>query len=210
MVTHVRNIAFSSWFCRCLPVAQADQDRKDREKQLKAAARNPEQTNRKDPAQQSQDVRRADDGKREDEIRRAVELKRKAEADLAAVAEAKAKLAAEAAKQREIKSMDTKANEQGEAVKLKSLDSKERIEAALLGALAPDFLDGEGRNDSEVKTQIQQQKNADDLISSERPDKTKASQKKSRLPQYDVIFVKDKKNNIDEHHILGAKLSGTS
>jgi hypothetical protein len=150
-------------------------------------------------------VRRADDGKREDEIRRAEELKLKAEADLAAVAEAKAKLAAEAAKLSEIKSMDAKANDEGEAV-LKSLDSKERIEAALLGALEPDFLDGEGQNESKVKTQIQQQKNADDLISSERPDKTKASQKKSRLPQYDVIFVKDKKNNIDEHHILEGSL----
>ena len=143
-------------------------------------------------------MRSVDDGKRADEIRRAEELKLKAEANLAAVAEAKA--AAVAAKQREIKSIDAKAIGEGEAVKserlLKSLYSKEIIEAALLGAMEPDFLDGEGRDESKVKKRIQQQTNTDDLTSSEGPDRTKATQKKSRLPQYDVIFVKDKKNNI--------------
>jgi len=186
--------------------AQADQDRRDREKRLKAEARNPPARviNRKDPVEQIQDGRSAVDGKRAEEIKRAEELKRKAEADLAAVAEARAKLAAEAAKQSEIKSTNKRANDDVEAAKteqlrieLKSSESKERIEAALLGALEPD--------DSAGETQIKQQ-SSDDSTLSKRPDKAKTLQRKSRLPQYDVIFMKDKKDEIDVPQLLEGSL----
>lgn len=149
--------------------------------------------------QQIQDSRSADDGKRAEEIKRAEELKRKAEADLAAVAAAKAKLAAQAEKQSEIKPNNIKSSDKGEAVKshlLKSLDSKERIEAALLGAFEPDDPDGGGRDENQAKNQIEQQTN-DILDSSKRPERAKTAQRKPRLPQYDVIFMKDKKNDVD-------------
>lgn len=202
----------------CTLAAKADQDRREREKRLKAEARNSHGTNHSDPVERIQESKSADDVKRSEEMKRAEELKRKAEADLAAAAKAKAKLNAETAKQGELKASNQRADDKARAakeesserlrVKLKSLESKEIIEAALLGALEPEDSGGiskQGYDDSQSGTQIEQP-TRDDLASSTRLDKSKTTQRKPRLPQYDVIFMKDQNSDIDVPQLLEGSL----
>lgn len=150
----------------------------------------------------------ADDVKRAEEIKRADDLKRKAEADLAAVAEAKAKLAAESAKQSEIKSNNMNgASDEVEAAKSerlwrvepKSSESKEIIEAALLGALEPDDSSGDGQDESKADNKSEQQ------TTDKRSEKAVTAQRKPRKPQYDVIFLKEK-DEIDAPQLLEGSL----
>ena len=149
----------------------------------------------------------ADDVKRAEEIKRADDLKRKAEADLAAVAEAKAKLAADSAKQSEIKSNNMKASDKAEVAKSerlwrvepKSSESKEIIEAALLGALEPDDSSGDGQDERKADNKSEQQ------TTDKRSGKAVTAQRKPRKPQYDVIFLKEK-DEIDAPQLLEGSL----
>ena len=130
----------SSFVC---PTAQAEQDRKNRERQQKAEARKAQEAKVLE-AQRAEEAAKAKELERQrsekDALERAEELKRKAEADLAMAAQAKAKAEAEAKAAPAQQQMDDEGN--GEVAETQgrvdttgdSFDSRELVEAALLGA----------------------------------------------------------------------------
>lgn len=102
--------------------AQADQDRIDRENEMKEEARKAQE----EQAQRTEILQREAEAKRMEEIKRAEELKRKADADLQRALALEKELAAE--QMAKAKKSQNAAENEG------NLESKEMIEAALLGA----------------------------------------------------------------------------
>jgi len=210
---------------------KADQDRKDKEKRLKAEARKAHE------AKQNEDLQRVQDAKRNEEIKRAEELKRKADADLAAAAEAKAKAEdAEVAMQRlererklaeekrvNIDETPTKQESpERSQVEKESLETKERIEAALLGAEEPDISTSkdvsgrtkrQGQEEEQSKAEMKREKSNPTSTSKRQNKKAKTSQKKATrvaaggfaVSKYDVVVMKDPKN-IDMPQLLEGSL----
>lgn len=172
----------------------------------------------------ARDVERVDDAKRKEEIKRADELKRNAEANLAAAADAKAKAEAEAAKQsleRERRFANMKESDKVAAtaavrarpeevrVELESSHAKERIEAALLGAIESDdsaVTTREGQVDGQSESEVKR-KTID-----RRAERAKSLLKKTRVAggfavsKYDVVVMKDSKNDINMPHLLEGSL----
>jgi hypothetical protein len=177
----------------------------------------------------ARDVKRADDAKRLEEIKRADELKRNAEANLAAAAGAKAKAEADAAKQslereRRVTSM-TASDEVAAAAKVaaaamqfspeqmrveqESSHAKERIEAALLGAMETDssvIATREGPEESKPESDVKR-KPIDRTA-----ERAKNLLKKTRVAggfavsKYDVVVMKDSKSDINMPNLLEGSL----
>jgi len=170
----------------------------------------------------ARDDKKAEDAKRKEEIKRADELKRNAEANLAAAADAKAKADAEAAKQsleRERRSAAMRASDEVAAaaavqasseqmrLELESSHAKERIEAALLGAMETDdpmVTTTEGREDGQSETEAKR-KTIDKTA-----ERAKKLLKKTRVAggfsKYDVVVMKDSKNDLNMPHLLEGSL----
>jgi hypothetical protein len=172
----------------------------------------------------ARDVKRAEDAKRKEEIKRAEELKRNAEANLAAAAGAKAKADAEAAKQslereRRVASMMTSDEVEAAAAVVQSSPeqmrieesshAKDRIEAALLGAMETDdkvVATREGREESQSESDVKQ-KPIDRTA-----ERAKNLLKKTRVAggfavsKHDVVVMKDSKNDINMPNPLEGSL----
>jgi hypothetical protein len=171
----------------------------------------------------ARDAKRVEDAKRKEEIKRADELKRNAEANLAAAADAKAKADAEAAKQsleRERRFAAMRASDEVAAaaavqasseqmrVEVESSHAKERIEAALLGAMETDdpvAIIREGQDDGQTETEAKRK------TTDKTAERAKHLLKKTRVAggfasKYDVVVMKDSKSDLNMPHLLEGSL----
>jgi hypothetical protein len=171
----------------------------------------------------ARDAKRADDAKRMEEIKRADELKRNAEANLAAAADAKAKAEADAAKlilERERRATSMMASDEVAAAAMQlspeqmrvgqeSLHAKERIEAALLGAMdIDDSVTATRKGSEESKPESDVKRKPIDRTA----ERAKNLLKKTRVAggfavsKYDVVVMKDSKGDINMPNLLEGSL----